>query len=332
MTDRKLRIAFVGNFRVPYSSENHHAATLRSMGHEVIEMQESVWPSDEIRGTVLSRHGKCDLLIWVHTHGWHTPSTGGFTVGQILAEIREVGVPTMTYHLDLWLGLERQKDLETDDFYREVEYFFTADRKMADWFNEHTRVKGRFMPAGVFDDEAYFLNRDKQNSIIFVGSRGYHPEWPYRAQLIDWLADTYGDQFKHYGGDGLGVVRGHELNELYARTKIVIGDTLCKDFDYPDYFSDRLFETTGRGGFLIFPKIKGLEKCFDIENNSLRERQLITYEFNDFNGLKKKIDFYLKNENLRETIRLNSYLRTKSQHTYWHRWNDILETIINNKE
>ena len=35
------KIVFLGNFRVDYSSETHHANTLESMGHKVIRLQES---------------------------------------------------------------------------------------------------------------------------------------------------------------------------------------------------------------------------------------------------------------------------------------------------
>ena len=63
----------------------------------------------------------------------------------------------------------------------------------------------------------------------------------------------------------MGVIRGKELNDLYATAKVVVGDTLCKGFNYPYYFSDRLFETTGRGGFLIHPYIKGLEDYFEVK-------------------------------------------------------------------
>jgi len=35
-----MKIVFLGNFGVSYSSENHHVKTLESLGHEVIKLQE----------------------------------------------------------------------------------------------------------------------------------------------------------------------------------------------------------------------------------------------------------------------------------------------------
>ena len=131
---------------------------------------------------------------------------------------------------------------------------------------------------------------------------------------------TYADRFYHFGGDGLGVIRGHELNKLYAQSRIVIGDTLCPNFNYPYYFSDRLFEATGRGAFMIFPYIQGLEDYF-------RSEELVTYKYNDFTGLKSTIDYYLENDEKREEIRKRGFERTKKDHTYLKRWEQIIKTI-----
>jgi len=308
-----MKIVFLGNFSVDYSSENHHAKTLESLDHQVIKLQESVVTGQE----VLKQSLMADLLIVVHTHGWNTP---GLTLSEVLRQLKGK-VTTITYHLDLWLGLERQKDLETDDFYKLIDYFFCTDKLMADWFNTNTQVKGIFLPAGVFHEEVYMMDLPKTNDVIFVGSKGYHHEWPWRPQLIDWLSQTYGDRFKHYGNDGLGVVRGHELNKLYASTKIAVGDTLCLNFNYPYYLSDRVFETTGRGGFLLMPYIKGIEDLFVIG------KEIVTFKFGDFDDLKSKIDYYLEHDDERESIRLAGFERTKKDHTYRQRWIKILETI-----
>ena len=308
-----MKITFLGNFSVPYSSENHHVKTLESLGHEVICLQEGKIDGNEIvRQALLS-----DLFVVVHTHGWVTPVLSLADVLRLL----KGKVTTLTYHLDLWFGIERQKDLETDDFYKLIDHFFCTDKLMADWFNDNTKVKGHFLPAGVYHEETYLLDLPKTNDVIFVGSKGYHNEWKWRPQLIDWLYKTYGDRFKHYGNDGLGVVRGDDLNRLYSSTKIVVGDTLCLNFNYPYYLSDRVFETTGRGGFLLMPYIKGIEDLFEVG------KEIITFKFGDFKDLKKKIDYYLEHDEEREKIRIAGFERTKKDHTYKNRWIKILETI-----
>lgn len=245
------------------------------------------------------------------------------TMVAVLERLKGYGVPSATYHLDLWFGLDREKDLHEDSFYRHIEHFFTCDKKMADWLNQNTKVKGHYLPAGVYHGEAYMAEQDSMDrDIIFVGSRGYHPEWPYRPQLIDWLKETYGDRFYHYGGDGLGTIRGEALNRLYANSKVVVGDTLCLGFKYPHYWSDRLYETLGRGGFLIMPYVTGMGQFFT------GEKHLDYYQFGNFEELKRKIDHYLENDEQREAIRRCGHNLVKEHHTYKQRWDHILQTIF----
>jgi len=313
-------IVFLGNFEVSYSSENHHAKSLESLGHTVCKLQERTIKDS----FVLQQAMNSDLFIWVHTHNWVTPGRLGMAF--VLEELKKANIPTMTYHLDLWFGLERQKDLEEDDFYKTIGHFFATDKLMTDWFNENTNVKGHFLPAGVYDKECYIhedYNKDKFDyDVIFVGSKRYHHEHKYRAELIDFLRRMYGKRFLHVGGDGdTGTVRGNDLNRIYAKSKIAVGDSLNIDFNYPYYTSDRLFESTGRGGFTIYPRIKGLEEYF------VDGEEIVFYEHGNLEDLKSKIDKYLDDNSTRELIRLNGHERTKQEHTYIHRWATIIKEL-----
>ena len=311
-------ISFLGNFKVKFSSENHHAKSLEKLGHKVIRLQEGELKA----GQILRQALRSDLFVWVHTHGWVTKDLDRF---DILAELKKAKIPTMTYHLDLWFGLKRQEDLANDPFYQNIGHFFATDKLMADWFTENTSVQGHFLPAGVYGEECYVhpsYNNEFDYDVIFVGSKGYHPEYPYRPQLIDFLRETYGKRFLHVGGDGdTGTIRGDELNKIYARSKIAIGDTLNIDFKYPYYSSDRLFESTGRGGFTIYPNIFGLDAYFE------DKKEIVFYEHGDLKDLKEKIDYYLEHDEEREAIRAAGHERAKNEHTYVHRWQQILEEL-----
>ena len=308
-------IAFLGNFRVDYTSETHHAETLVSMGHNVIRLQETRATSEEILKVALDS----DMFVWIHTHGWNTP--GDMSMSRVLARLKAKNIPTVTYHLDLWFGLDRQKDLTKDAVYRDIDHFFTVDQKMADWFNTNTTVKGHYLPAGVFGDECYYTQTTTKLDVVFVGSKGYHQEWPYRPKLINWLTKTYKNKFRHYGRDGIKVVRGEQLNSLYASTKIVVGDTLCPNFNYPSYWSDRVYETMGRGGFMIHPYIPGMEKEFTDKKN------IVFYEYNNFDQLKELIDYYLEHDAEREAIRKAGHQLVKNNYTYKQRWEFILKEL-----
>ena len=310
-----LNIVFLGNFRVNFTSESHHAKSLESLGHKVIRMQETEATSEEI----LAKAIQSDLFVWIHTHGWKT--SGSMGMEQVLDTLKEKNIITMTYHLDLWFGLQRQKDLEIMPVYKKIGHFFTVDSQMAQWFNEKTSVQGHYIPAGVFGEECIYRPSKTKHGIAFVGSKKYHPEWQYRTQLVNWLEDTYKNRFEHYGNGGIKNVRGMALNKLYWSTKVVVGDTLCLNFNYPDYWSDRIYETLGRGGFLIHPYIPGIEKEF------VDKKHVVFYEYGNFQQLKELIDYYLINDEERETIRKSGHELVKNNYTYKHRWQQILKEL-----
>jgi hypothetical protein len=308
-------IVFLGNFRVDFTSESHHAKSLESLGHSVTRLQETEIKAENILAHAL----KSDLFVWIHTHGWKTP--GLLSMEKVLDTLKENNIPSMTYHLDLWFGLQRQKDLEIMPVYKKIEHFFTVDSKMAQWFNEETNVKGHYLPAGVFGEECTYKESTKKKDVIFVGSKKYHAEWQYRTQLVDWLDKVYGNRFEHYGNGGIESVRGLRLNKLYWSTKVVVGDTLCLNFNYPDYWSDRIYETLGRGGFLIHPYIPGIEKEF------VDKKHVVFYKYGNFEQLKELIEYYLTHEEEREEIRKAGHELVKNNYTYRHRWQHILREL-----
>lgn len=300
-----MKIAFYGNFSVPYCSEVHHKKSLEALGHEVIAIQEP-----QAHGqSVLEQSGDCDLFVWVHTHGWDTPG-----IDHVLTVLKHKGIPTITYHLDLYMGLKRWEEYKDSPVWQ-LDYFFTVDKLMAEWLNQNTDVKAHYMPPGVLHEECVkgIPNPQKYpHEIVFTGSRGYHQEYSFRAQLIDRLKATYGDRFGHYGNDGIRVVRGSKLNDLYATAKIVIGDSCFAG--RPFYWSDRIPEVLGRGGFLIHPEVEGLSIP-----------GLATYKAQDLDDLKNKVDYYLTETEDRELMRDLAHTFVKANHTYKHRWQEILE-------
>lgn len=316
-----MRFVMYGNFNVDFTSETHWAKSLESLGYEVVRLQETSVSTD----LVLSESLNSDALIWVHTHG--VVQSGSMTMSEVLRKLKEAKIPSIAYHLDLYMGLQRWKEYETDSYIRDVEYFFTVDKLMADWLNDNTEVKAFYVPAGVYDKECVMLPQQiVRYDIVFTGSKNYHPEYPYRAELIDFLTRTYGNRFVHLGNDGeFSCRRGLALNQIYRNAKICIGDTLNLNFDYPYYFSDRLFEQPGRGGFQIFPNIKGVEDHYE------DRKEIVLYEHGNLQDLKNKIDYYLSHPEEREAIRQAGFERTKKDHTYVQRWEFILNTVFKEK-
>ena len=309
-----MKIAFLGNFSVPYCSEVQYARELESLGHTVYRLQETRTSGEDVERAAL----QCDVFVWVHSHGFETP---GKPMIEVLDTLRAAGVPSVAYHLDLYMPLERWKEYENSPYFK-VDHFFTVDKLMADWLNQNTQTKGHFLPAGIFSKQCYMADYAPElaSDVVFMGSKGYHPEWDYRPRLIDWLSRTF-VRFSHWGGDGRGLAREDMMNRVYSSSRVAIGDSLCIGFNYPFYQSDRLFNICGAGALAITPYIQGIEELYEIN------REIVTYQFGNFDELKLKIDYYLANPAERNDIRIRGYLRTKRNHTYLTRWKTILETV-----
>lgn len=311
-----MKIVFVGNFRVPFTTENDLAWSYEKLGHKVIKMQEDHVSAEQ----VYAQARMADMLHYVHTHGWET--RGEYGMAEVLRKLDRRGIPTVSTHLDTWYGLRRSGDVANHPFWQ-TKHVFTADGGAHEWIRSQG-INHHYLKAGVVERDCYIGDKNPkyEHDVIFVGSKQYHPEWPYRPQLINWLERTYGSRFAHYGGDGRGVVRGKQLNDLYASAKVVIGDTLCLNFDRQEYWSDRIYETTGRGGFIIHPFIEGLQNDFDID------KEIIVYRYGDFDELRAKIDYYLSDNDQREAIRMAGHERTKRDHTYTNRVQQVIETVF----
>jgi hypothetical protein len=260
----------------------------------------------------------CDLFLFTRT--WNNLVTM-----EHLALMKRLGVPSASYHLDLYVGLKREDGLDNDPFWR-TEYVFSpdGDPKSAEVF-KRKGINHFYMRPGVYKKECYLAKpgyEPQGNDVIFVGGgmEYGHPEWPYRQELVKWLAATYGHRYSKYGWPQ-ATVRNAELNNLYANSKIAIGDSVCIGFNHENYWSDRIFETTGRGGFMIHPYIKGLEECF------VSGQEVVFYEYGDFKMLKDLIDYHLRHDEQREKIRLAGHERTLRDHTYNNRLAQMIETI-----
>lgn len=309
--NKKLRILFLGNFRPENSTENDLAWTMEDLGFEVFRKQEDVVTTDEL----LMWADLVDVFFYIHTHGWVT--NGSFSVKQLIGKFRRKGIISVGYHLDYWYGLDRAVDVGRDDFWS-VDYMFTpdGDERSLKWFKK-LKINHYYMPPAVVKRDCYLAEMDKtyKSDIIFVGSKNYHPEWQYRTDLIEWLHKTYKNRFRHWGGDGIRTVRGHQLNTLYASAKVAVGDSLCLNFDHEYYWSDRVYETRGRGGFLIHPEIVGLDDV------------MVKYEYKNFDQLKSLIDYYVNHDDEREALRIKNFEYVRENHTYHNRLREAIKII-----
>jgi hypothetical protein len=246
-------IAYLSNTRWPWCTEVHVAQALHRLGHRVALLQEDEVTVDDIRRVALDS----DLLLFTRTWGNHDPAA----MHALWHRLDAADVPVASYHLDLYVGLERENTISGDPFWA-TDHVFHPDgsRHAADVLATYGIVHTPLPPCVAATECSPGTPRPEfDHDVVFVGSAlpyGHAIEWPFRDRLVNALHAAYGPRFAHYGPGGRRTIRNGidgdltALNDLYASARVVVGDCIDRD----GYVSDRLTETLGRGGLLVFPR------------------------------------------------------------------------------
>lgn len=309
--EKKLVIVYLGNFKWSFCTESHISKTLQLMGHQVYCVQEDTATLEE----TVEMANNADLFLWTRT-----PGLLKFDGWQMLHQIK---VPTVSYHLDLYMGISRESTVKNDPFFF-TDYVFQADGDKESLRKFHElNINAYWMPPAVYAPEMTIgtPRDDFKHDIGFIGNYNYgHEEWrPYRQQVLDMVRDNF--DFHIYPDALHPIVMDQDLNDALASIKIMIGDSVCIGLNHENYWSNRLVEETGRGGFVIFPHIKGIETQFEIG------KELVTYELGNLDDLKMKIRHYLDHPEEREAIRMAGFERAKRDHTFTKRLEEAFRII-----
>lgn len=321
---RPLVLAYRGNFQpdlppgiTPWSTEHHVARSLEELGHRVVRIQED---RDSWQRT-LQETCNADLMLWTQTYGFAHQWDQTEAIAAL--EYLNRAMPTVGIHLDLWWGLEREHQVLEEPFFQHTRWMFTADGDHDDrWVD--AGVHHHWSPPAVFGPECTPGEARPQfrADVAFVGSwrGGYHDAWwPARKAMLDALQRRYHSRLRLWPRGS--AVRGQALNDLYASTKVVVGDSCFADRS-DRYFSDRPFETIGRGGFLVMPWIRGLAEML-VDGEHCRY-----YPPGDHAEMVRLVDHYLAHDAERERIRRAGQEHVRQNHTYARRLEALLTTVL----
>lgn len=334
-----MRIAYVGNFEPEYSTENDVRKAFEHLGHEVIKLQEGdkFNPNKASFETVREVALSSDMLLWTGTWG------DAYNLGDVLDLFHELAlrkIPSATLHLDTFWGTSRGGRKWWLEPMFHTAYIFTADGD----YQEEWKAFGKnhvWLPPAVRHDAVHFgkFREEYACDVGFAGSngRGYHEDvWTYRKELVDNLrsmCQRNGWTFKNPGGDQEKISRNDDMNDFYASAKITVGDSLCLKKEDSHYWSDRVPEAIGRGGFLIMPRIKALN-ARDLPKddvNGLFTHETM-YDWGDWADLENKIKYWLddynnSNQSKYKLHTLAGLTRVEKYHTYVNRAQTIIETV-----
>lgn len=175
----------------------------------------------------------------------------------LINKAKKKGIPTICWVFDLYRNF--------NVYERKAKSHFKADIVITtDGDDGYPTIR-----QGIHKPEKRMIKEKLIYDVIFIGS-AYYKE---RKELIERVKP------KIFQG-----IRGMRLNKLLGQSKIVLGDS------YPasNYWSNRVYEMTGRGGFMIHPKVNGLPDYIPQFERG-KEQELIQY--------------YLENDNEREKLR-----------------------------
>jgi len=316
-----MRILYVGNFAGEGSplgwcpNAEYIADTLKSLGHEVNSLNECDVTAEE----VIEAAKDCDFILTEEAR-----LKGDFQNDEknkkdvllnLFKPVLESGKPIVAWLTNIFFGIMRREDHVLFNPIFKADIVFSTDGGHDAEFKS-AKVNHRLLRQGIYEPEAY-ISRKKYPTdaqIGFVGSV-YSEIWPYRKQLIEFLKYTYGGRFEHFGQSG--EIRHDPLNDLCGTLKIVVGDSVRS----PHYWSNRIYEIIGRGGFFIHPIVEGLDEEFTPYEH------FIQYKLGDFENLKRIIDYYLEHDEEREAIRMAGFEHCKKNHTYMHRVKEMLRVL-----
>lgn len=290
-----MKIVYIGKFRYSYSTEVYVEHALKQTGVEVIRQ-----PYD----CSLCPRRRWERILQVKPDIVLFSKVSFPGVESILDLCRVNGIITVCWQWDLFLGgLRSERPLQ---FW--ADHLLTTDgghdEEWAQLGCNHSVLR-----QGIHEPHAKMITSSYQYDVGFVGQVGSEPS---RRSLLNWLRATYPSRFVHHTQ-----TRGMELNEALSKIKIVVGDSHPSDY----YWSNRIYEITGRGGFILHPKTLGLEEDFQDGVH------YVSYERGNFKQLKEKIEFYLNNQKLADTIRENGHAHCKQNLTYTHKVRELISKV-----
>jgi hypothetical protein len=158
-----------------------------------------------------------------------------------------------------------------------------------------------WLPNAYDDDLIYPKNIEKIIDIGFCGNVNNRGSWLSFLEKFNIKKDIF--------------VIGDDMVNSINSYKIHFNRNISNDINY------RTFETTGCDTLLFTNYTNNLEELFEID------KEIVVY--NSIEDLNEKVTYFLKNEKIREEISKKGFLRTKENHTYKNRTEDIIK-ILNN--
>lgn len=298
-----MRVLYIGKFIYHHSTENYVTYALKQHGCEVRQLEVSTMKSFQYTKEIIQRF-KPDFILFSKPEPVEAASILAYCAGH--------GIPTVCWQWDLFFGHETRSQ-------KKLPYQFLSDLLMTTDGGHQKEFETygfnhQVLRQGIHQPDAKRIQSSRHLwDVMFVGASefGVHPS---RTELVNWLQSTYGDRFKLVND-----CRGMDLNRKLSKAAIVVGDSYPTETGH--YWSNRIYEILGRGGFLLHPETAGLDEEFEAGTH------YVSYRRGNFSELRDLISHYLTFPSLREAIQARGHEYTKTRLTYIHRVAELLGKV-----
>ena len=290
-----MKVLYLGNNR-PYATERYVRHALNELGHEVFLKVARGTSFLDVESAVAKYQP--DFLLFSKPSQPYYP--------RLLEWCQQRKLLTVCWQWDLFWGYRSQRPPQFCS-----DLLFTTD-------GGHQAIWRKLYPChrvlrqGIHKPDARLWPTRYKWDVGFVGTM--HKVHKGRLQLVEALTDHYGDRFRL-----ITDIRGLHLNKALASIRVIVGDSYPADY----YWSNRIYEILGRGGFLLYPKTVGLEEEF------IDGQHYVGFERGNFRELFKVVDRFVVDEEEREKIRKAGYGHVLSNYTYKHRVAVLLDEVVN---
>ncbi len=228
-----------------------------------------------------------DLFLWVESG-----------VSYSLFGTKKLRCPSVCYLIDTHLSLEKHLEIAKD-----YDFVFLAQREYLPQFKEAGFQLVYWLPLGCDPEIHKKRNVEKNYDIGFVGSLNQQR----RIDLLNALKERF---TLHYERCFL-----ERTADVYSQSRIVFNNSVRNDLNM------RVFEVLSSGSMLLTDEAKGSGLVEIFEN----KKHLVIY--GDEKELFELADYYLKNNDERETIAAKGMVEVLSKHTYEHRTAEMIRIV-----
>ena len=294
-----MTIHYISKFDPPYHTERYIAEALAWLGYKVEcyefdhdwDRPEKMTAGDIMLTALPQRFGAAQLQAW-----------------------KDAGVFLATWYFD-WIGADgngyKGRELAYGAKLKLFDAVFSTDGDTDEWY-QLRGIKRFWLPQAVPpEDRVIFDPAHERHDLVFLG----HRNGQRRCDMLDAVGKRF--DLKVCGDYKQPRLWGRAFCSAVQASKIVLGDNYLNHI--PRYWSNRVYVVLAAGGFLLTPRVTGLDAQFT------DGKHLVMHDGGD--DLFRKIEKWLKRPRDRARIAQNGHREVHRNHTYLHRTVELMTTI-----